>query len=393
MVISLSTKRFAFLFITLLLLQQDLFQQAASANESLSTIAAAEAVYRERVAAWTASPGENSDYIAVALESLAALYSENGRNDDAISKYQEALVVREKAPKPAASFIAVTQIKLADCLTLSHRDAQAEPLLIAALATQTKLLGRGNPNIQPTIRKLAVCYRDQKQYSSAEILFKELLATIKKHIERSRSSLAWMDEICYAKEQSDLIDNYMRQKNWAEAIPLSQKLLATYQSMPGNDHDSDSLPSALLTLGVCYSEDGQYVLAEPLFEEALKLLQSSRKHEPSYVAIVLSKQANNLAAMAKYNQAEPSYKEALSTWGRVNRPGDGDQLDTITGYIALLTKTNRISEAAKFQSQATFIKEHFVFTRLPLPRSCMDCWGTLEFGETIRQERTLIPPN
>ncbi|GEM_PF-1364036 len=393
MVLSLTRKRFAFLFIAILLLQQDLFPQAALANESSSTIAAAEAVYRERVAAWTASPGENSDYIAVALESLAALYSENGRNDDAISKYKEALVVREKAAKPAASYIAVTQTKLADCLSFAHRDAQAEPLLIAALATQTKLLGRGNPNIQPTIRKLAVCYRDQKQYSSAEILFKELLATIKKHIERSRSSLAWMDEICYAKEQSDLIDNYMRQKNWAEAIPLSQKLLATYQSMPGNDHDSDSLPSALLTMGVCYSEDGQYLLAEPLFEEALKLLQSSRKHEPSYVAIVLSKQANNLAAMAKYNQAEPLYKEALSIWGRVNRPGDGDQLDTITGYVALLTKTNRISEAAKLQSQAAFIKKHFVFTRLPLPRSCMDCWGTLEFGETIRQEKTLIPPN
>ncbi len=381
------------LLIALLILAFSSIDAARCKQPIALTIPDEEVLCQKQIAAWKAIPGDNSDFIAVELEKLAALYSENGRNSDAIAKYKEALAVREKAPKPSASFIAVTQIKLADCLTLAHRDAQAEPLLIAALATQTKLLGRGNPNIQPTIRKLAVCYREQKQYSSAEILFKELLATIKKHIERSRSSLSWMDEICYAKEQSDLIDNYMRQKNWAEAIPLSQKLLATYQSMPSNEHDSDSLPSALLTMGVCYSEDGQYLLAEPLFEEALKLLQSSRKHEPSYLAIVLSKQADNLAAMAKYNQAEPLYKEALSIWGRVNRPGDGDQLDTITGYVALLTKTNRISEAAKLQSRAAFIKKHFVFTRLPLPRSCMNCWGTLEFGETIRQEKTLIPPN
>ncbi|MBP6747526.1 tetratricopeptide repeat protein [bacterium] len=389
----MARKQIVFLFIAALLLQQSLLQAAASAEEPPSTIEGAELLCREKVVAWTVTSGDNSDFIAAALDNLAALYRENSRPDDAIAKYREALAVREKAPKPSAALIATSQLKLAECLTLAHRDAEAEPLLFAAFATQAKLLGTDNPNIQETKKKLALCYRNQKKFASAEILFKELLATIKKHIERSRTSLVWMDELCYAEELGDLIDIYMRQTKWADAIPLSQQLLATYQSIPSNYPDQVSRPSALLTMGICYSEDGQHLLAEPLFQQALELLQTSRKHEPSYVAIVLTKQANNLAAMAKYNQAEVLYKEALSIWGRVNRPGDGDQLDTITGYLALLNKTNRISEATKLQAQAARIKEHFVFTRLPLPRSCMNCWGTLEFGGPNIEFEPIKPPN
>lgn len=389
----MARKQILLLLIAALLLQQSLFQAAAAVEEQPSTIEGAELLCREKVVAWTVTPGDNSDFIAAALNNLAAIYSENGRYEEALSKYKEALSVREKAPKPSATFIATSQLKLAECLTLVHRDAEAEPLLVAALATQAKLLGTDNPNIQETKRKLALCYRNQKKFASAENLFKELLATIKKHLERSRTSLVWMDELCYAEELGDLIDIYMRQTKWAEAIPLSQQLLATYQSIPSNYPDQISLPSALLTMGICYSEDGQHLLAEPLFQQALELLQSSPKHEPSYVAIVLTKQANNLAAMAKYIQAEVLYKEALSIWGRVNRPGDGDQLETITGYIALLNKANRLSEATKLQAQAARIKEHFVFTRLPLPRSCMNCWGTLEFGGPNIEFEPIKPPN
>lgn len=386
----MAREQFQFFFIAVLLLQQSL--TAASARESSSTIADAELLCREKIVAWTVTPGDNSDFIAAALDNLATLYSENNRPNDAITKYREALAVREKAPKPSAAFIATSQIKLAECLTLAHRDAEAEPLLLAAFTAQAKLLGPENPHVQETKRKLAVCYRNQKKYSSAEILFKELFITAKKRSDSSRAGVAWMDEICYARELGNLIDIYMRQTKWAEAIPLSQNLLASYQSAPINDHDLVSLPSALLTMGICYSEDGQYLLAEPLFQQALELLQSSRKHEPSYVAIVLTKRANNFAAMGKYNQAEALYKQARSIWERVNKPGDGDQLETINGYASLLKKTHRISEATKMHAQADLTKGHFIFTRLPLPRRYMET-GVVEFGDPIRQERTLIQPN
>jgi tetratricopeptide (TPR) repeat protein len=224
----LTRKRFALLFIALLLLQQDLVQQAALAKECSSTIAAAESVCHKKVSAWTASPGDNSDYIAVALESLAALYSGNGRNDDAISKYKEALAVRERAPKQSDSFIALTQTKLADCLTQGYHDEESEPLLLAAYTTQAKLLGKDNPEIQKTKRKLAVCYLEQKKFASAEILFKELLQTSKDRIDVSQYALPWKSQLCYAGQLTDLTDCYMRQKKWDIAIPLSEQLLFIY---------------------------------------------------------------------------------------------------------------------------------------------------------------------
>lgn len=369
---------------------------AAAANETkVLSLPEEELLCREKVVAWRATPGDNAYFIAGALEKLAALYSANGRGDDAIAKYKEALSVREKAPKPLATFIAMSQLKLAECLALAHRDAEAEPLILAAYTAQAKVLGDYNPHVQDTKKKLAVCYRNQKKYAPAEILFKELFVTAKKRSDSIACGVAWLDELCYAKQLNELVDIYMRQKKWAEASPLCQKLLAIYQSVSITDQvdTRDSLASVLLTVGICYSKDGQYLLAEPYFQKALELLQSARNHEPSYLAIILTHQANNLAAIAKYEQAEILYKQALSIWQRVNEPGDGDQLNTIEGYIVLLKKTNRINESIKMQAQAAQIKKHFVFTRLPLPVSCMDCWGTVEFGETIRQEKTLIPPN
>ena len=386
-------KQIGLLALMSLFFSQACLQAVASIEKPPSTIAEAELLCRERVVAWRVTPGDNSDFIAAALDNLASIYCKNGRYDDAIAKYREALTVREKAPKPSATFIAFSQLELADSLTLAHRDAEAEPLILAAFTAQAKLLGTDNANIQETKRKLAVCYRNQKKFTAAEILFQELFATAKKRSDSTSTAVAWMDELCYAKELGDLIDIYMRQEKWAEAIPLSQKLLATYQSVATNDHDQVSLPSAMLTMGTCYSEDRQYQLAEPLLQEALELLQSSRNPEPSYIAVSLSKQANNLTAIANYNQAEILYKEALSIWGRVNRPGDGDQLDTLAGYVALLKKTNRIGEATKLQAQAALIKEHFVFTRLPLPRSCMNCWGTIEFGGPNIEFKAVKPAN
>lgn len=391
----MTRKRFAFLFIAILLLQQDLFPQAALANESSSTIAAAEAVYRERVAAWTASPGENSDYIAVALESLAALYSENGRNDDAISKYKEALAVREKAAKPAASYIAVTQTKLADCLTLDHRYEESEPLLLAAYTTQAKLLGKDNPEIQKTKRKLAVCYLEQKKFAGAEILFQELFQTAKEHSDRTACGHRNWDELLYAGQLTDLTDCYMRQKKWDIAIPLSEQLLFIYQNDAVTCKEPISLPSALLTMATCYSEGGQCQRAEPLFVQASHLIHLPKKPHPAYQAIILTKHGNNLSALGRFNEAESLYRQALSNWKSVNKPGDSDKLETIEAYAALLRKTNRLDEAQKLLAQAAVKKKKKkkpLTTRIPLPKIFMET-STIEFGGPIYQERTPIPPN
>lgn len=394
MVLTLTRKRFAFLLIAILLLQQDLIPvaNAAVADERYSSIAKAELLCREKVAAWTVTPGDNSDYIAVALESLAALYSENGRNDDAISKYKEALAVREKAPNPAASFIAVTQIKLADCLSRAHRDEESEPLLLAAYTTQAKLLGKDNPEIQKTKRKLAVCYLEQKKFAAAEILFKELLQTVKEHSDRTACGHRYWDELLYARQLTDLSDCYMREKKWDIAIPLSEQLLFIYQNEAVTRDEPISLPSALLTMATCYSESGQCLRAEPLFEQASHLIHSLKKPYPAYQAIILTKHGKNLAALGKFNEAESLYRQALSNWKSVNKPGDGDKLETIEAYTALLRKTNRLDEAQKQLAQAAVIKKKPLTTRLPLPKIFLET-STIELGGPIYQERTLIPPN
>lgn len=375
-----------------LILASSPIDAAISAEAKVLTIPESELLCREKVAAWTATPGDNSDYIAVALESLAALYSENGRNDDAISKYKEALAVREKAPKPAASFIAVTQTKLADCLTMDHRFEESEPLLLAAYTTQAKLLGKDNPEIQKTKRKLASCYLEQKKFAAAEILFKELFQTAKEHSDRTACGHRNWDELLYASQLTDLTDCYMRQKKWAIAIPLSEQLLFIYQNDAVTSKEPISLPSALLTTATCYSEGGQCLRAEPLFEQASHLIHLLKKPHPAYQAITLTKHGNNLSALGKFNEAESFYRQALSNWKGVNKPGDGDRLETIEAYAALLRKTNRLDEAQKQLAQAAVIKKKPLTTRIPLPKVFLET-GTIEFGGPIYQEKTLIPPN
>jgi tetratricopeptide (TPR) repeat protein len=102
----------------------------------------AEQLYKEAAEIYVAKAHLES--ATVAWVNLGVLYSEQGRNSDALNYYQKALKVREMAPGTAPTRIAVLLNNIANCHRRSHNFQEASQLIDRAIEM---LKSENAPNI------------------------------------------------------------------------------------------------------------------------------------------------------------------------------------------------------------------------------------------------------
>ena len=96
------------------------------------------------------------------------------------------------------------------------------------------------------------------------------------------SSLARNDDPDLLKEQ---ILKFYQQRNYQEAIPIAEKLLAIRKRMLGPEHPNTAV--SLCDLALLYQYMGAYAKAEPLYQQALQIRQKALGREHSETAISL----------------------------------------------------------------------------------------------------------
>ncbi|NEP78461.1 MAG: CHAT domain-containing protein [Okeania sp. SIO3B3] len=320
-------------------------------------------------------PGDHPD-VANSLNNLAYLYLNQGKYSQAEPLFQEALVMRKCLFPGDHSDVATSLSNLALFYDNQGKYSQAELLFQDAIEMKKRLFPGDHPDVATSLNNLAELYKNQGKYSQAKYLFLEALAMKKRLFPGDHPDVATI--------LNNLGLLYKIQEKYSQAEPLFQEALAMKKRLFKIDHID--VATSLNNLGLLYFIQGKYSQAEPLFQEALAMIKRLFTGDNPHVIRSLNNLASLYSNQGKYSDAEPLYKEVLVMIKSLFT-GDHPDAATISNNLAsLYAKTNRHQKALEFYKEATEV-EHRLMSQEFLGSSEND---RMLFLDNIRNTQYLL---
>lgn len=215
------------------------------------------------------------------------------------------------------------------------RDDQAEPLYTRAIALMEKGTGQGSVEIAPLLNNLAALYQRQSRFTEAEPLFKRALAVREQALSREHPDVG--------QSLNNLATYYVKQQRHAEAEPLFRRALAIYQKAAGPEHPA--VATVLNNIGQVDRDLNRDADAEAPIKRSLAIREKVLGPDHPDVARSL----NNLAGLYQHQQrhaeAEPLYRRALSIRERAFGPDHPDAATSTSNLADFLQATGRTADA------------------------------------------------
>ncbi len=249
-----------------------------------------------------ASDSTGHPEIAELFNSLAHLYTDQGRYDCAEPLYQTALAIREVALGPGHPSVAESLNGQARLLTRQGLYGHAEPLYARALALREAALGAGHPDVAQTLNNLGNLYREQCLHGRAQPLYERALAI--------REAALGASHPLVATSLNNLATLYREQGLYSQAQSLHERALAIYDAALGAAHPD--VARTLTLLASLYAVQGEGSHVEALCEQALTMLEAALGPEHPDIAYSLYNLAGFYLAQGRYERAEPLYERALA---------------------------------------------------------------------------------
>jgi CHAT domain-containing protein/tetratricopeptide (TPR) repeat protein len=215
------------------------------------------------------------------------------------------------------------------------RDDQAEPLYTRAIALMEKGTGQGSVEIAPLLNNLAALYQRQSRFTEAEPLFKRALAVREQALSREHPDVG--------QSLNNLATYYVKQQRHAEAEPLFRRALSIYQKAAGPEHPA--VATVLNNIGQVDRDLNRDAEAEAPIKRSLAIREKVLGPDHPDVARSL----NNLAGLYQHQQrhaeAEPLYRRALSIRERAFGPDHPDAATSTSNLADFLQATGRTADA------------------------------------------------
>src|ERR1700759_4111307 len=244
--------------------------------------------------------GAPSKNLAGAMNNLAQLYGDVGRDAEAGALYMRALAIMETAVGVDSVEIAPELNNLAALYQRQLRYAEAEPLFKRALVLSEKQLPANHPDIGRALNNLATCYEKQDHHAESEALTRRALALYEK--------VAGAESPAVATLLNNLAEIVKVQGRGAEAESMIKRSLAIREKVLGASHPD--VARSLNNLGDLYQRETRFADAEPIFKRALAIReQAVGPDHPDTAASV-----NNLASLY---QAEGRAADAIPLMERM----------------------------------------------------------------------------
>jgi tetratricopeptide (TPR) repeat protein len=256
---------------------------------------------------------------AQALDSLATLYTKQGKYQEAEAYYQDALLIRKRVAESAPTEFARTLNNLALLYQGQGRYQEAEELYQRTLSIEKTTVGPDHPDIATTFNNLALLYEEQGKYSQAEQMYQDVLAIDERILNPYDPGLAI--------SLSNLARQCKKQGDYQKAKDFYQRAFDIRGQSLGPDHPDTA--QSLNNLADTYEILGEYQEAEKLYQRAFKIYEQVLGTRHSEVGRIL----NNLAYLARrqghYQQAEPFYKQALKIYEQALGPEHPETADVL----------------------------------------------------------------
>jgi tetratricopeptide (TPR) repeat protein/CHAT domain-containing protein len=178
---------------------------------------------------------------------------------------------------------------------------ETEKLYKQALRHYEKKQGSAHPNVAKILSSLANMYRYVGRYDEAEAFIKKAWVI--------RNQSFGSENAATASSISDLGLLYWQQGRLNDAASLLEHALVVQKDALEAPH---TLAHTMSSLAAVYVDLGRFDRAEPLYRNALAILESALGAENHFLADSLGSLAELLRLQRRYPQAEPLYKRALA---------------------------------------------------------------------------------
>jgi CHAT domain-containing protein/Tfp pilus assembly protein PilF len=269
------------------------------------------------------------------------LYAQSGKVIQLMraGKYAEALplaqaMVAQLEKGPPSRDLGGALNNLAQVYGDMGRDAEAEPLYKRSLAVMEKAVGLDSADMAPELNNLAALYQRQFRYAEAEPLFKRALALREKALPPGHPDAG--------QSLNNLATLYERQDRHSDSEPLFKRALAIYRKVPGAD---PAVATLLNNLGQVYKAEGRYADAEPAIKQSLAIREKVLGRDHVDVARSLNNLADLYQRQDRFAEAEPIYQRALSVRERTVGPDHPDTVASLNNLASLYQAQGRTSDA------------------------------------------------
>jgi tetratricopeptide (TPR) repeat protein len=263
-----------------------------------------------------------------------------GKYAEALPLAQAMVAQLEKGP-PSRDFAGALN-NLAQVYGDVGRDAEAEPLYKRSLAVMEKAVGLDSADMAPELNNLAALYQRQFRYAEAEPLFKRALALREKALPPGHPDIG--------QSLNNLATLYERQDRHADAAPLFKRALALYRKISGAD---PAVATLLNNLGQVFKAEGRYADAEPAIKQSLVIREKVLGRDHVDVARSLNNLADLYQRQDRFTEAEPIYQRALSVRERTVGPDHPDTVASLNNLASLYQAEGRISDALPLVERMT----------------------------------------
>ncbi|KGN76046.1 hypothetical protein HQ40_04460 [Porphyromonas gulae] len=294
---------------------------------SLNDFTKAKQYYEEILVIYRAlakkNPQAYNPYLALTLNNLGLLYSNNNELKQAKDCHQEALVIRrelvKKSPQAYNQDLAMTLNNLGLLLGKNNELKQAKDCYQEALVKYRELAKKNpqvyNPELASVLNNLGVLLNDNKEPKQAKEYHQEALE-IRRELVRKKPQVY---NSYLAMTLSNLAVLLANNNELEQAKDYYQEALVIRRELAVKNPEAynPDLATTLNNLGAALlSNNNETKQAKDYFQEALKIRRELAKKNPKAYNPYLVSTLNNLAVLYyrinNQEDAEKAYKEALS---------------------------------------------------------------------------------
>lgn len=322
--------------------------------------------------------------LAKSLKSLANLYAIRGRDDEAEQLFARSLNLRKAIHGQEHPDVISSQKALALKYLSSNKTDQADKISSELLKLADAKI-KDHKSIKKYFDGLGQFYGQHRNFTQAELHIDTARELTRKGLADQHLELAaaldslgqkyksagdlpkaeaffqrglYLRESALAPEHRALVhsmDNlaavYMAQKKFKKAEPLYKRSLKIINDAPGKPNPTD-LARHLEHLGSCYQGQGRRSSAEACFKKALNTVRNSYGSKHQYVGKSSYRLACLYVDQARYSEAEPLLRQALSISEKTNGPRHSSLQPILNKYATVLDRTNRAGRAHKMRDRA-----------------------------------------
>lgn len=312
----------------------------------------AEEMFRRSLLTHESASETNPRALAHDLQNLSAVYSSQGKREDAEAFSRQALEIQSQELGKLSAFASDASWKLGKFYWAHRRFAEAEPLLLNHLEVEEKRAGPDRGNLLFLYAQMARFYHMQGRDEEAE-KFTQRAHGIATRVAQEKPTDPTDRHAAMRIHNSGNL--FMREGRYAEAEQLYRRELEIDRKAGRPEYPS--LSSDLESLGMALCAQGNLGRAVPLFRQATQITEKAQGSDHPSVAGSLLHLARCYSRVESYAEAEAVLKRAIQILDKPRPQIPFEIFNVLEFYARLLRATDREAEAKRVDARMQELNE------------------------------------